>query len=99
MEHEQGSGALAEALASWVGARIDAAHANPATGLVALAVYAGARRVLGVGVGPRVAGAGVLPRLPRLRAGASHPLVAAMRAHLVGRRVLAIEVRRDGITV
>ncbi|WP_437303053.1 NFACT RNA binding domain-containing protein [Sorangium sp. So ce388] len=102
MEDEQGSGqggALAEALAGWVGARIDAAHANPATGLVALAVYAGARRVLGVGVGPRVAGAGVLPRLPRLRAGASHPLVAAMRAHLVGRRVLAIEVRRDGIAV
>ncbi|WP_437499426.1 NFACT RNA binding domain-containing protein [Sorangium sp. So ce1099] len=102
MEDEQGSGqggALAEALAGWEGARIDAAHANPATGLVALAVYAGARRVLGVGVGPRVAGAGVLPRLPRLRAGASHPLVAAMRAHLVGRRVLAIEVRRDGITV
>ncbi|XXY51798.1 NFACT RNA binding domain-containing protein [Sorangium sp. So ce269] len=102
MEDEQGSGqggALAEALAGWEGARIDAAHANPATGLVALAVYAGARRVLGVGVGPRVAGAGVLPRLPRLRAGASHPLVAAMRAHLVGRRVLAIEVRRDGIAV
>ncbi|MGK3987254.1 NFACT RNA binding domain-containing protein [Sorangium sp. So ce136] len=102
MEDEQGSGqggALAEALAGWVGARIDAAHANPATGLVALAVYAGARRVLGAGVGPRVAGAGVLPRLPRLRAGASHPLVAAMRAHLVGRRVLAIEVRRDGISV
>ncbi|WP_437730574.1 NFACT RNA binding domain-containing protein [Sorangium sp. So ce1335] len=95
---EQG-GALAEAVAGWVGARIDAAHANPATGLVAIAVYAGARRVLGAGIGPRVAGAGVLPRAPRLRAGASHPLVAAMRAHLVGRSVLAIEVRRDGIAV
>ncbi|WP_437596135.1 NFACT RNA binding domain-containing protein [Sorangium sp. So ce590] len=103
MEDDQGSaargGALAEAMASWVGARIDAAHANPATGLVALAVYAGARRVLGVGIGPRVAGSGVLPRLPRLRADASHPLLAAMRAHLVGRRVLAIEVRGDGIAV
>ncbi|WP_437807170.1 NFACT RNA binding domain-containing protein [Sorangium sp. So ce1078] len=103
MEDEQGSAArgeaLAEATASWVGARIDAAHANPATGLVALAMYAGARRVLGVGIGPRVAGAGILPRLPRLRAGASHPLLAAMRAHLVGRRVLAIEVRGDGIAV
>ncbi|WP_438014240.1 NFACT RNA binding domain-containing protein [Sorangium sp. So ce315] len=102
-EDEQGSagqgGALAEAVAGWVGARIDAAHANPATGLVALAVYAGARRVLGAGIGPRVAGAGVLPRAPRLRAGASHPLVAAMRAHLVGRSVLAIEVRRDAIAV
>ncbi|XYI02373.1 hypothetical protein ACMHYB_22505 [Sorangium sp. So ce1128] len=58
MEDDRGSaaqgGALAEAIASWVGARIDAAHANPATGLVALAVYAGARRVLGVGIGPRV---------------------------------------------
>ncbi|MGK3992313.1 NFACT RNA binding domain-containing protein [Sorangium sp. So ce1024] len=102
-EDEQGSaepgGAFAEAVAGWVGARIDAAHANPATGLVALAVYAGARRVLGAGIGPRVAGAGVLPRVPRLRAGASHPLVAAMRAHLVGRSVLAIEVRRDAIAV
>ncbi|WP_437934357.1 NFACT RNA binding domain-containing protein [Sorangium sp. So ce341] len=92
-------GALAEAMASWVGARIDAAHANPATGLVALAVYAGARRVLGAGIGPRVAGVGVLPRLPRLRAGGAHPLLAAMRAHLVGRRVLAIEVRGDGVVV
>lgn len=92
-------GALAEALARCVGARIDAAHANPATGLVALAVYDGTRRVLGAGIGPRVVGAGILPRLPRLRAGASHPLVAAMRAHLVGRRVLAIEVRSDGIVI
>ncbi|WP_437313604.1 NFACT RNA binding domain-containing protein [Sorangium sp. So ce385] len=103
MEDDRGSaargGALAEAMASWVGARIDAAHANPATGLVALAVYAGARRVLGAGIGPRVAGVGVLPRLPRLRVGASHPLLAAMRAHLVGRRVLAIEVRGDGVVV
>ncbi|WP_437720919.1 NFACT RNA binding domain-containing protein [Sorangium sp. So ce861] len=103
MEEQQGSaapgGALAEAVAGWVGARIDAAHANPATGLVALAVYAGARRVLGAGIGPRVAGVGVLPRLPRLRAGGSHPLLAAMRAHLVGRRVLAIEVRGDGVAV
>ncbi|WP_437332191.1 NFACT RNA binding domain-containing protein [Sorangium sp. So ce394] len=92
-------GALAEEMASWVGARIDAAHANPATGLVALAVYAGARRVLGAGIGPRVAGVGILPRLPRLRAGGAHPLLAAMRAHLVGRRVLAIEVRGDGVAV
>ncbi|AGP38748.1 NFACT RNA binding domain-containing protein [Sorangium cellulosum] len=103
MEDQQGSAApgrvLADAVASWVGARIDAAHANPATGLVALAVYAGARRVLGAGIGPRVAGVGVLPRLPRLRAGASHPLLSAMRAHLVGRRVLAIEVRGDGVVV
>ncbi|WP_441292717.1 NFACT RNA binding domain-containing protein [Sorangium sp. KYC3313] len=92
-------GTLAEALARCVGARIDAAHANPATGLVALAVYDGTRRVLGAGIGPRVSGVGILPRLPRLRAGASHPLVAAMRAHLVGRRVLAIEVRGDGIVI
>ncbi|WP_438031841.1 NFACT RNA binding domain-containing protein [Sorangium sp. So ce204] len=101
-DHTEGAaqgGALAEALARCVGARIDAAHANPATGLVALAVYGGTRRVLGAGIGPRVSGVGILPRLPRLRAGASHPLVAAMRAHLVGRRVLAIEVRGDGIVI
>ncbi|CAN95419.1 fibronectin/fibrinogen-binding protein,putative [Sorangium cellulosum So ce56] len=55
--------------------------------------------MFGAGIGPRVSGVGILPRLPRLRAGASHPLVAAMRAHLVGRRVLAIEVRGDGIVI
>lgn len=70
-----------------VGARVDAAHACPDTGLVAIVAYAGEKRILGVGIGPDVVGVGWLPRLPRARAGASHPLVSAMRAHLVGHRV------------
>lgn len=91
--------AAEEALSAWIGARIDAAHATPGTGLVAISFYAGEKKVLGVGIGPRVAGVGILPRLPKIRAGASHPLVAAMRAHLVGHRVRAIELGPQGILV
>jgi hypothetical protein len=90
-------GALRDALLAWIGARIDAAHATPETGLVALSFYTGERKVLGAGIGPRVAGVGVLPRLPRLRAGASHPLVAALRAHLVGHRLREVVVGPEGL--
>lgn len=84
---------LAEAL---VGGRIEAAHATPETGLVAITVYAGGKRTLGVGIGPRVVGLGWLPRLPSARAPASHPLVAAMRSHLVDRRVRSVMVDEEG---
>lgn len=80
-----------------VGARVDAAHANPDTGLIAIAIYAGEKRALGAGIGPHVAGLGWLPRLPRVRASVNHPLVAAMRAHLVGHRVRDVLVDDDGI--
>jgi NFACT N-terminal and middle domains/NFACT protein RNA binding domain len=90
---------LGEELATWAGARIDQAHACPETGLVAIGVYTGETRILGAGIGPLVQGLGLLPRFPSLRAPASHPLVAAMRAHLVGHRVRAIEVSDDGVIV
>jgi hypothetical protein len=78
---------LAEELAGIEGARVDAVHACPETGLIAIVVYAGEKKILGAGIGPDVAGVGWLPRLPRIRASSSHPLVAAMRAHLLGHRV------------
>lgn len=88
---------VADELSVIVGARVDAAHANPDTGLVAIAIYAGEKRALGAGIGPHVAGLGWLPRLPRVRASVNHPLVAAMRAHLVGHRVRDVLVDDDGI--
>lgn len=96
---EPGAEALRCAVSSWIGGRIDAAHATPGTGLIALSIYAGEKRLLGAGIGPRVAGVGVLPRAPRIRAAAAHPLVAALRAHLVGHRVREIEVGPAGIAV
>jgi hypothetical protein len=92
----EAAGDLARELSIIEGARVDSASANPDTGLLALSLYAGEKRILGVGIGPNVAGIGWLPRLPRLRAGSSHPLVAAIRAHIVGHRVRDIRVEEDG---
>jgi len=90
---------LAQALAELVGARIDGAHLSPGTGLVVLALHGElGRRLLGVGIGPRVSGVGVLPRSPRARGPASHPLVLAMRAHLVGHCVVSLRAE-DGLVV
>jgi hypothetical protein len=89
-------GDLARELSSIEGARVDSASVNPDTGLLALSLYAGERRTFGVGIGPDVAGIGWLPRLPRLRAGSSHPLVAAIRAHIIGHTVRDIRVEEDG---
>jgi hypothetical protein len=80
------------ALESFLGARIDGAHFCTATGLVVLSLYAGEHTLLGVGIGPRITGVGVLPRLPKGRAAATHPLVAAMRAHVVDHRVRHVTV-------
>ena len=55
---------VADELSVIVGARVDAAHANPDTGLVAIAIYAGEKRALGAGIGPHVAGLGWLPLDP-----------------------------------
>lgn len=74
-------------LAHLIGARVDAAHFVPETGLVVLSLYHKRHVLLGVGIGPIVAGIGTLPRLPLGRAPHDHPLVAAMRAHLVGARI------------
>jgi hypothetical protein len=87
---------LAGELSAIQGARVDGACANPDTGLIALSVYSGEKRILGVGIGPLVAGIGWLARLPRLRAGASHPLVAAIRAHIVGHRVRDAGIDSEG---
>jgi hypothetical protein len=95
-----GAGDLADlaALADLAGGRVDAVHACPETGLIAIVVYAGEKKkqILGVGIGPDVAGVGWLPRLPRIRAGVSHPLIAAMRAHLLGHRVRGAGAGDDG---
>jgi hypothetical protein len=63
---------------------------TPETGLVGLTVWCvgGARRLV-VGVGPRVVGVGWARREPVHRAAATHPLVAALKAHAVGRVVRA----------
>ncbi len=79
------------------GGRIDGAWVHPDTGLVALSVYAGSRRVLGVAVGPRLEGVGWLTGPPRFRAEATHPLVAAMRAHLVDHRVREVRIDDEGM--
>jgi hypothetical protein len=88
---------LEQALAVLAGGRIDGAWVNAETGLVAMSVYVGERRVLGVGVGPRLAGIGWLPDVPRFRADASHPLAAALRAHLVDHRVREVRVDDEGV--
>jgi hypothetical protein len=77
-------------LALLVGGRVEGAFVTPETGLVGLTVWCpgGARRLV-VGVGPRVVGVGWAQREPAYRAPGTHPLVAALRAHAVGRTVRA----------
>ncbi len=80
--------ALREALAALDGGRLDAVTVTPETGLVMLSVWTaeGLRRLV-AGVGPRVAGVGFSVREAAHRAPATHPLLAALRAHAVGRTV------------
>ncbi len=77
-----------EPLAQLEGGRVDGAFVTPETGLVGVTVWCpgGARRLV-VGVGPRVVGVGWAQREPAYRAAATHPLVAALRAHAVGKVV------------
>lgn len=77
--------------------RLDNAYVTPETGLVALTVWCpgGARR-LGVGVGPRAVGIGWLPRSPSFHAGSKHPLIAALKAHALGRPVRSVALDDDG---
>ena len=82
-------------LASLLDARLEAAHLCPETALLTLTFYLGRKLILGAGLGPHVTGLGFLPRLPRARASSAHPLVAAMRAHLVDHRVRSI-LLQDG---
>ncbi|MDI1444361.1 NFACT RNA binding domain-containing protein [Polyangium sp. 6x1] len=82
-------------LAPLLHARLETAHLCPETGLLVLTFYIGRKLLLGAGLGPHVTGLGFLPRLPRARASSAHPLVAAMRAHLVDHRVRSI-LLQDG---
>ena len=87
----------AESLDALVGARIQGASLVAETGLLVLTLFGdGSERRLGIGIGPRVAGVGLLPRSPAFGAAPStHPLLAALRAHLVGHRIRSI-IDQDG---
>ncbi|MDB4931766.1 MAG: hypothetical protein JWM10_4250, partial [Myxococcaceae bacterium] len=83
---------MTDPLALLEGGRVDGAFVTPETGLVGLTVWCvgGARRLV-VGVGPRVVGVGWAQREPLHRAASTHPLVAALKAHAVGRVVRAAQ--------
>jgi hypothetical protein len=91
--------ALRAALAHICGARIDATHIVAETGLVVLALYKERKTLLAIGIGPVAAGVGLLPRLPQGRANIAHPLVAAMRAHLVGTLVRTIHAENNTLWI
>lgn len=79
-----------------LGARIQGAALVPETGLLVLTVFGdGVERRLGIGLGPRVVGIGFLPRSPAFGAPSTHPLLSAIRAHLVGHRIRSL-VEDDG---
>lgn len=79
-----------------VGARIQGVHLVVETGLLVLTVFGdGRERRLGMGIGPRVVGIGLLPSSPAFTAPSTHPLLSAIRAHLVGHRVRSV-VEEDG---
>lgn len=84
-------------LSALVGARLDAAHLTPETGLLVLTLWtpAGARR-LALGLGPRVVGVAWTRVVPAHAASVRHPLLAAARSHLAGRFVRSAELLDDG---
>lgn len=86
-----------EKLDALVGARIQGVSLVPETGLLVLTLFGdGSERRLGVGIGPRIVGVGLLPRLPAFgTAPSTHPLLAALRAHLVGHRIRSL-IDEDG---
>lgn len=83
-------------LSELVGARLDAVHLTPETGLLVLTAWTpeGPRRVA-VGMGPRVLGVAWTRAVPAFAASVRHPLLAAAKAHLVGRFVRSAEVSPD----
>lgn len=78
-------------------ARVDAVHFVPATGLLVLALFHEHKLLLGLAFGPVAFGVGLLPRLPLGRSPHDQPLVAALRAHLVGRYLLEIHHENDAL--
>lgn len=87
---------LSTALDALTGSRIQAVALVPDTGLLVLIVFGdGQEQRLGIGMGPRIVGVGVVPRAPAFTAPSTHPLLSAIRAHLVGHRIRSI-VDHDG---
>lgn len=87
----------ADSLEALMGARIQGASLVPDTGLLVLTVFGdGTERRLGIGIGPRIVGVGLLPRSPTFgTVPSTHPLLAALRAHIVGHRIRSI-IEEDG---
>ena len=96
-DESESAATIERTLSALVGGRIDGAWFHRDTGLVAISVYMGERRIVGIGIGPRVGGIGWLSEPPRFRAESSQPLVAAMRAHLVDHRVRDVRIDEDGV--
>lgn len=84
-------------LSTLVGARLDALHLTPETGLLVLTFWTpdGLRR-LALGLGPRVVGVAWARAVPGFAASVRHPLLAAGRAHLAGRHVRSAESLDNG---
>jgi hypothetical protein len=85
-------------LTSLTGGEVVAADLCAVTGLVSVLVRCqGETRALGVGLGPHAVGMGWLPRRAAGRAPRTHPLAAALRAHVVGRSLAAARLEPDGV--
>lgn len=80
-----------------VNARVDAIHFVPTTGLLVLALFNEHKLLLGLAFGPIASGVGLLPRLPLSRSPHDQPLVAALRAHLIGLYLLEIHQENDDL--
>jgi len=87
------------ALAHIVGARVDAASFVAQTGLVVLSLYKQRRVLLAAGIGPISTHIGLLPQSPIARTNPDHPLVAALKAHLVGTFVREVTIEDDAIWI
>jgi hypothetical protein len=94
-------------LAALEGGEVVGVELCAATGLVDVVVRAGAEtRALGVGIGPEAVGVGWLPGRPSARSPRTHPLLAALRAHVLGKRIVAatevggvVHLDLDGATI
>ncbi len=78
-------------------ARVDAVHFVPTTGLLVLSLFNEHKLLLGLAFGPVASGVGLLPRLPLGRSPLDQPLVAALRAHVVGLYLLEIHHENDAL--
>jgi hypothetical protein len=87
---DPGAAVVARELAVLEGGEVVGVELCAATGLVDVVVRAGAEtRALGVGIGPDAVGIGWLRARPSARSPRTHPLLAALRAHVLGKRIVA----------